>query len=263
MAAMSDQRDTQQTLAGQVALITGAGQGVGQGIALALADEGVAIAVVGRTLAKLENTCALLGERGVEARPYQVDVTDVEALPGLVDRVAGDFGGLDIVVNNAYSGHLGALLDLDLDMFRQGFDSGVFAAFAIMTAAHPHLKARGGGNIINLVTSAMVRWDGRGYGAYASCKQALKSLSRTAAVEWAADGIRVNAIAPHALPPALTWWTENNPAEAEQFVASIPMGRIGDCEQDIGRAVVALVGADMRYLTGATIPLDGGQAYFG
>ncbi len=121
-----------------------------------------------------------------------------------------------------------------------------------MKAAHPHLKASGDGSIVNLVTSAMVRWDPTTYGAYAAAKQAVRSLTRTAAVEWAPDGIRVNAIAPHALSPGLQRWTETNPEEAAEFVASIPMRRIGDCEDDIGRAVVALVGPDLRYLTGAT-----------
>lgn len=250
-------------LQGKVALITGAGQGVGQGIALALATEGVNVAVVGRTLAKLEATCELLRARGVEAEPYELNVFDAEAIPGVVDAAAERFGRLDILVNNAYTGHNSRLLDMTDRQFQKGFASGPFAAFTFMKAAHPHLKAAGEGDIVNVVTSAMVRWDPTNYGAYAAAKQALRSLTRTAATEWAPDGIRANNIAPHALSPALKWWTENNPEEAAEFVASIPAGRIGDCEGDIGRAVVALVGPDMRYLTGATLPLDGGQAYFG
>lgn len=251
------------SLTGQVALITGAGQGVGYGIATALAKEGVEIAAVGRTMSKVENVAAELAELGVKTKAYELDVMNTDQIAPLVDRVAADFGGLDILVNNAYSGTLGPLLSMDDEGFQKGFYSAPFAAFASMKAAHPHLVARGGGNIINLVTSAMVRWDASNYGAYAACKQALKALSRAAAVEWAKDNIRVNSIAPHAKSPALQWWTENFPEEAEEFVASIPMGRIGELEEDIGRAVVALVGSDLRYMTGAVIPLDGGQAYFG
>lgn len=251
------------SLSGQVALITGAGQGVGYGIARALAKEGVHIAVVGRTLEKVEKAAEELSALGVTARAYELDVMNLDAIPVVVDQVAEDFGGLDILVNNAYTGHLGPLLSMDNADFQRGFQSGPFASFAAMKAAHPHLVARGGGNIINLVTSAMVRWDPKNYGAYAAAKHAVKSVSRTAAAEWAMDGIRVNAIAPHALSPALKWWTENHPEEAAEFVKSIPMQRIGDPEADIGRAVVALVGTDLQYLTGATLPLDGGQAYFG
>lgn len=260
---MSTAQPQPRPLEGRVALVTGAGQGVGQGIALALAAEGVDIAVLGRTAAKLEATCDLIRERGVRAEPFACDVADLEAVPDVVAAVAQRFGRLDILINNAWAGAYGPLLELSDRAFRKGFDTGPFAAFAFMKAAHPHLRASGDGSIVNLVTSAMVRWDPTTYGAYAAAKTALRSLTRTAAVEWAADGIRVNSIAPHALSPGLQWWTENNPEEAAEFIAAIPMKRIGDPETDIGRAVVALVGPDLRYLTGATVPLDGGQAHFG
>lgn len=253
---------TTDAMQGQVAIVTGAGQGVGQGIALALAGAGVSVAVVGRTVAKLETTCDLLRERGVRAEAYALDLLDTDAIGPLVDRIAADFGRIDLLVNNAYDGVMMPLLDMSPKNFTKGFVSGPFAAFAFMKAAHPHLVAVGGGSIVNLVTSAMVRWDPTTYGSYAAAKSALRSLTRTAAVEWAGDGIRVNSVAPHALSPGLKWWTENNPEEAAEFVAAIPMKRIGDPEADIGRAVVALVGPDLAYLTGATIPLDGGQAHF-
>ncbi|GII29187.1 SDR family NAD(P)-dependent oxidoreductase [Planotetraspora mira] len=251
------------SLDGKVAIVTGAGQGVGQGIALALASEGASVAVVGRTMAKLETTCGLVRERGATAEPFLCDVAVTDTIPSVVDAVAARFGGVDVLVNNAYSGSYGTLLSMSDAAFQKGFRSGPFAAFAFMKACHPHMKRRGGGSIVNLVTSAMVRWDPTTYGAYAAAKQALRSLTRTAAAEWGPDGIRANSIAPHALSPGLKWWTETNPEEAEAFRRTIPLGYIGDCEQDIGRAVVALVGPDLRYLTGATVPLDGGQAFFG
>lgn len=251
------------TLDGKVAIVTGAGQGVGQGIALALAGEGAAVAVLGRTEAKLTDTCALIQERGSTALAVPIDVLKTDEIPGAVATVVAELGGVDILVNNAYSGAHGRLLDLTDRQFQKGFVSGPFAAFAFMKACHPEMVKRGGGQIINLVTSAMVRWDPTTYGAYAAAKQALRSLSRTAASEWGADQIRVLAVAPHALSPGLKQWTEAFPEEAAAFIRSIPAGRIGDCEEDIGRAVVALVGSDLRYLTGATIPLDGGQANFG
>ncbi|MEV4461559.1 SDR family oxidoreductase [Microbispora sp. NPDC049633] len=251
------------SLDGKVAIVTGAGQGVGQGIALALAAEGASVAVLGRTVAKLEATCGLIRERGGTAEPFACDVTETETIPAVVEAVVTRFGGVDILVNNAYTGAYGTLLSMSDAAFQEGFRSGPFAAFAFMKACHPHMKARGGGSIVNLVTSAMVRWDPSTYGAYAAAKQALRSLTRAAAAEWGPDGIRANNIAPHALSPGLKRWTEVFPEEAEEFRKTIPLGYIGDCEQDIGRAVVALVGPDMRYLTGATMPLDGGQAYFG
>lgn len=248
-------------LDGKVALVTGAGQGVGQGIALGLAAEGCAVAVLGRTLSKVETTAELLRARGVKAEAIECDVADIGGIPAVMENVVSAFGGLDILVNNAYTGAYGPLLSMTDQKFQRGFVSGPFAAFALMKAAHPHLKERRG-SVINVVSSAMVRWDLSTYGAYASAKSALRSLSRAAAHEWGADGIRVNSIAPHALSPGLAGWVDANPEEATAFAAGIPMGYIGDCEEDIGRAVVAIVSPAMRYLTGATVPLDGGQANF-
>lgn len=258
----TDTANSSGSLDGQVALVTGAGQGVGQGIALALADAGAELALVGRTASKLEATRELVAARGSRATAYELDLLDTDAIAPLVDRVVADQGRLDVLVNNAYDGVTRPLLQMTQHNFTKGFVTGPFAAFAFMTAAHPHLKAAGGGSIVNLVTSAMVRWDPSTYGSYAASKAALRSLTRTAAVEWASDGIRVNSIAPHAMSPGLKWWTETYPEEAEAFVAAIPMGRIGDPETDIGRAVASLVGPAFAYLTGATIPLDGGQAHF-
>lgn len=251
------------TLDGKVAVVTGAGQGVGQGIALALAGEGAAVAVLGRTPEKLEATCELVRTRGGVAQPFVANVKDLETVPDVVADIAGTFGGVDILVNNAYTGAFGPLIGLSDWEFQRGFSHGPFAAFAFMRACHPEMKKRGGGAIVNMVTSAMVRWDSTGYGPYAAAKQALRALTRTAAVEWGPDGIRCVSVAPHALSPGVATWAEARPEEAAEFVKTIPLGRMGDCEQDIGRAVVALVGQDLRYLTGATIPLDGGQAYFG
>jgi NAD(P)-dependent dehydrogenase (short-subunit alcohol dehydrogenase family) len=92
-------------------------------------------------------------------------------------------------------------------------------------------------------------------------KEAIRSLTRAAAVEWGPDGIRVNSIIPLAMSPGMAWWVENRPEESGAFMATVPLGRGGDCERDIGRAVVSLVGPDGSYITGTTLMLDGGQAF--
>lgn len=251
------------SLTGKIAIITGAGAGIGRGIALALADEGVTIAALGRTMETLEETCTAVRERGAAAAAFRCDVMETEAIPGIVEEVVGALGGVDILINNAYNGGYGPLLSMSNEKFQRGFLSAPFAAFAFMKACHPHMVARGGGDIVNLVTSAMVRWDPTTFGSYAAAKQALKSLTRTAAAEWGPDGIRVNSIAPHALSEGLQRWTNSFPEEAAAFVKTIPLGYLGDCEVDIGRAVATLVGPHLRYMTGAMLPLDGGQAHFG
>jgi NAD(P)-dependent dehydrogenase (short-subunit alcohol dehydrogenase family) len=247
-------------LAGKVALVTGAGQGVGRGIARALARRGARIALVGRTPAKLE---AVAAEIGSDAAAFVADIKDATSVRAVVDAVALHFGAIDILVNNAQEVPLGPLLSVEDDAFEAGFASGPLASFRLMKACHPHLLRRGGGTIINLASSAAVRWDMANYGAYAAVKQATRALTRAAAAEWGPDGIRVLTIAPHANSPGLQGWIKNNPNEAEAFFRTIPLRRVGDCEDDIGNAVAALCGPDLSYLTGATIPLDGGQANFG
>lgn len=247
-------------LAGKVALITGGGQGVGRGIALALAARGAKIALVGRTPAKLEAVAAEIGEGAASC--FAADVKDAAAAKAAVRAVAEHFGGIDILVNNAQEVPLGPLLAVEDAAFEAGFASGPLASFRLMKACHPWLRQRGGGTIINLASSAAVRWDMANYGAYAAVKEATRALTRAAAAEWGPDGIRVLTIAPHANSPGLQGWIDNNPDEAEAFFRTIPLRRVGDCEADIGNAVAALCGPDLAYLTGATIPLDGGQANF-
>lgn len=250
-----------KALEGKAALITGAGQGIGQGIALALADAGARVAVAGRTLGTLEDTCVEIRRRGGSAVPVLCDVMQPADINRCVAEVIGAFGRLDILVNNAQVVPLGRILEVSDETFQQGLDSGPLATVRLMRACHPHL--RGGGCVINLASSAAVRWDASGYGHYAATKEAIRALSRGAACEWGVDGIRVNVIAPHALSPGLRGWMDANPQEAQAFVNGIPLRRVGDCEQDIGRAVVFLASDAAGYLTGATLPLDGGQAFWG
>ena len=249
-------------LTGMVALITGGGQGVGQGIALAMASAGASVTITGRTLAKVEETARLLRERGGRALALAGNVKDAADLAMMVERTVAEFGGLDVLVNNAQEVPLGRLEDVTDEAFLAGFLSGPLATHRLMKLARPHMAARGGGTIFNLCSSAGIRWDMTGYGAYAAVKQAIRSLTRAAAAEWGAEGIRVLTLAPHAESPGLKHWLEANPEEARAFFRTIPLGRIGRLEEDIGRAVVALCRQDLGYLTGATIPLDGGQANF-
>lgn len=249
-------------LSGKVALVTGAGQGVGLGIALALAAAGARVVLAGRTREKVEKAAAELAARGGTALAAACNVRDPADLAAAVDRAVAGFGALDILVNNAQEVPLGKLDDVSDEAFLAGFESGPLATFRLMKLARPHLAARGGGTIVNLASSAGLRWDMSGYGAYGAVKQAIRALTRAGAAEWGREGIRVLTIAPHAESPGLKWWVENNPEEAEAFFRTIPLGRIGRLEEDIGRAVVALCGDELGYLTGATIPLDGGQANF-
>ncbi|MGH8519582.1 MAG: SDR family NAD(P)-dependent oxidoreductase, partial [Panacagrimonas sp.] len=226
-------------LEGSVALVTGAGQGVGRGIALSLAGKGAAVAVTGRTGSKLDAVVAEIQGRGGRALAVACDVRDAASLLSAISRVVETLGGLQILVNNAQEVPLGPLLGLDDAAFAAGWESGPLATFRLMRLAHPHLAKRGG-CIVNLASSAAMRWDLAGYGAYAAVKEAIRQLTRAAACEWAGQGIRTNCILPLGNSPAMDGWTRARPEEAAAFIATVPQGRVGDCESDIGQFVATL-----------------------
>ncbi len=246
-------------LEGKVAIVTGAGQGVGRGIALALARHGAQVAVQGRTLSKLEETCRLIEKFGPAAIPVAGDVKQIDDLKRCVETTVKELGGIQILVNNAQQVPLGSLNDLEEEALTTGWESGPLATFRMMRLCYPHLK--GDGSIINLGSTAARRWDAANYGAYAAVKEAIRALSAAAATEWGGDGIRTNVILPHANSPGLAGWIETRPEEAAAFMATIPMQRIGDCEQDIGEFVAFLCSKGASYVSGQTIAIDGAQAY--
>ena len=254
---------TAARLSGKVAVVTGAGQGVGRGIALALAESGAAVLLVGRTMAKLERVAEEIRVAGGSASCLALDITEDAAAETIIDGAVAWAGAVDILVNNANVAMPRPLQDYSDDDFRVAFEAGPRASLSLMKRARPVMAARGGGVVINLVSSAGVRWNAGGYGVYAAVKEAIRSLTRAAAYEWGAEGIRALNVAPHAHSPGLDWWMRRNPEEAEQFVAAIPAGRVGDPVADIGRAVAWLCTDEASYLTGATIPLDGGQSRWG
>jgi meso-butanediol dehydrogenase/(S,S)-butanediol dehydrogenase/diacetyl reductase len=246
-------------LEGKVAIVTGSGRGVGQGIALALASEGASIVVCGRTPGTLAETAELINKRGGQSISMVCDVMEADQVDGLVQYTVDELGTIDILINNAQIVPLGHLLDVTDDSFEAGWRSGPLASFRLMRACHPYLCD--GGVIVNLATSASFRPDPIGYGCYAAVKEAIRALTRAAAVEWGPDGIRVHAIVPLASSPGLEWWAADRPEEFEAFRATVPLGRIGDPETDIGRTVVFLCGPDSAYITGGTLLVDGGQAF--
>ena len=247
-----------QFLKNKTAIVTGAGQGVGQGIAISLAERGATVALLGRSLDKLKVTLEIIKQAGGKSLAIRVDVKNPQDLVAAVERVVAETGGIQILVNNAQEVPLGTLLEVDETKIEAGWQSGPMASLRLMKLCYPHLI--GDGVIINLASSAGMRWDMSGYGAYAAVKEAIRSISRAAACEWGPEGIRCNVIMPHAMSPGLKWWTENRPDEAAEFIASIPQRRIGECKQDIGDFVSMLCSEQSRYVNGQTIALDGGLA---
>ncbi|OCC23374.1 3-oxoacyl-ACP reductase [Croceicoccus estronivorus] len=251
-------------LDGKVALITGAGQGVGRGIAEIFATEGASLMLSGRTEAKVITAARELREKGAQVEAMRADVTIPADIDANIAQTVERFGGIDILVNNAQIVYTNSmLLDTSDSQIGEMFDSGPLATFRYMKAAHPNLKARGGGAIVNFCTAASERWDMQGYGPYAAAKQAIRSLSKAAADEWGSDNIRVNTVAPIATSPAFEQWCKDQPEQAADIMRQVPLGRFGDPVTDIGQAVLFLVSDMARYVNGVTLPVDGGMANFG
>ncbi|MDG2442639.1 MAG: SDR family NAD(P)-dependent oxidoreductase, partial [Luminiphilus sp.] len=224
----------------------------------------VRIIAVGRTLAKCEATVNTIKERfGTEGAAIECDIGVIPDLDGLMASAVETFGRLDILVNNAVSAQITPLLEASIEGFELGLRVGPVASLRLMQLIQPHLLAAGGGNIINLASSAAMRWDSSNYGVYAAEKEAIRALTRAAANEWGSLGIRSNSILPLAQSPALAAWAKYRPEEAEAFMKTVPLERIGDCEQDIGDFVATLCSPESRFVNGQSIALDGGQVNLG
>ncbi len=249
-------------LAKKVALVTGAGQGVGRGVALAMAREGADIAVVELNEDTAASTAEELRAIGVRSVSIPCDVSTRSACEGAVNAAVAELGGVDILVNNAgYSKTSVPLLEADDEQFDRTLRINTLATFWFMQACHPHLVARGGGSIINFGSgSGTIGLPGEG--PYAAAKEAVRGLSRVAANEWGKEGIRVNVICPFANSPGMEMWSQINPKNYEATLQRIPLRRVGDCEQDVGRTAVYLASEDSSYVTGQTLMVDGGMGSF-
>ena len=244
-------------LAGRVVIVTGAGQGIGRGIALALATEGAGVVLAGRTVSKVEKVAAEVAERGAEALAVECDVTSRPSVDAMVDAAVERFGRIDALVNNAQDSVQRLLEETTVDDVERAWSTGTMGTFHCMQACLPHFKARGG-SIVNFGSSTALRGDTT-FGSYAMAKEAIRALTRVAANEWGRFGIRVNSVCPAAMSPSAEEWQKKNPERFAYVLKSIPLGRFGDAETDIGRAVVTLVGDDLSYLTGANLILEGGR----
>jgi NAD(P)-dependent dehydrogenase (short-subunit alcohol dehydrogenase family) len=247
-------------LEGRVAIVTGAGQGVGRGIALAFAREGARVVVAEFDAARGSAVAAEIEALGRPALSVQCDVTSRSSVDAAVAAAVEAFGGIDVLVNNAQRAPAAPLplMEHTEETLDLCFDTGFRGTFHFMQACYPHLKQRGG-RVINVGSGAGI--DGIvGQAAYGAAKEAIRALSKTAAREWGPDGINVNVICPLAKSPGVEKLLELAPEMEKRMTAGNPIARIGDCETDIGPVAVFLASDDARYVTGHTLPADGGSA---
>lgn len=245
-------------LSNKVALVTGAGQGVGLGIAQAYADAGASLVITGRDAAKLETAAAGLRAQGAAVLVVPGDSRERASARSAVAATLAKFGRLDVLVNNAQSSAPGTRFeDLDDATIDLTIESGFFGTLYHMQEALAALKVNGG-SVINLGSREGI-FGGIGMSVYAAGKEAIRGLSRSTAREWGPYGIRVNVICPAALSPAAVTYLDSHPTEAKMYLSQIALGRFGDPRTDIAPVALFLASDDARYVTGQTLNVEGGM----
>lgn len=244
----------------RTAIVTGAGGGLGRGIALALAAAGANVVIAARRRATGDETASLITQEGGVALSVEADVSQRTQIERTVAEAVRAFGGLHIVVHNASSGLSSVparLTDIPDANWREQTAISLDCPFFLARAAFPHLKQHGKGRFI-VLSSAQGATGGSMNPAYAAVKSGQRGFIRALSREWGRHGITVNAVMPAGLSEAAKNHFERNPQLRDLIYQQIPMGRLGDPRQDIGRAVVALASDTMGFVTGQAIAVDGG-----
>ncbi|MBT3810589.1 MAG: glucose 1-dehydrogenase [Rhodospirillaceae bacterium] len=247
-------------LEGKTAIVTGSGSGFGAGIAHTLAREGAAVIVNDVNEVGGNRVAAEITNAGGRAVFVAADVTNADAVRGMVDRAVETFGGLDILVNNAGVSHKRKpMLDVTEDELDRILAVNVKGLFHTGNAAIPAMRNGGGGAIINIASTGAVR-PRPGLTWYNATKGAVTTLTKSMAVELADEGIRGNAVNPVAgdTPLLATFLGEDTPENREAFRQTVPLGRLSTPE-DVANAVLFLASDDAALITGVCLEVDGGR----
>ena len=246
------------SLEGKNALVTGAGQGLGEAMALGLAGHGANVAAIDVNAETAQGTADSIKALGVESLSLQGDVTREQDAERAVTSVVDAWGTLDILINNAGISILEPAEDISIDDVQKLYDIDVFGIFRFCQAAFKPMARQKQGSIINIASMAGILGVGAPTSAYNSAKAAVIMLTKALAVEWAPHNIRVNAIAPgFMLSLRIRELQEQDPAEYENWVARVPMKRAGEPVELQGLAVYMASDAS-GYMTGSTVVIDGG-----
>lgn len=252
----------------KVAIVTGAGRGIGRAIALAYAREGARVAVVSRTPATVDEVVAEIRAEGGEAHGIPCDVGKRDEVFAAVDQTVSAYGTVHILVNNAQgfgteTRHTASTVfspceDTDEEEWEYLIRTGPTASLWFMKACFPHMKKQHYRKVINFGSSSgQIGFEGNT--CYNVAKEGIRALSRTAAREWGQYGINVNIINPALETRAFDAWKEARPDFVEALKEKIPMRRLGDPERDGGPLAVFLAGPGSDYITGSTFMLEGGM----
>jgi len=244
-------------LSGKIAIVTGAGSGIGAATALRFAREGARVVLLGRRLEPLERVSAEIARAGGAAEIRSADVTDERAFEAAIEDTVRRHRRLDVLVNNAYGMVAGTLERASTADWHATFRATLDSAFFGVRAALPRMAAQGGGAIVN-VSSTAGHAGQIGIGAYASAKAALENLTRTAAIEGAPHRVRVNTLAPGVVATENTVAAFADPRARSAMERCIPLGRFGDPDE-IANGILFLASDEASFVTGACLIVDGGQ----
>jgi len=244
-----------ESLLGRVALVTGASRGIGRAIALDLAARGAKVASAARTLEGAATTAAAIESMGANAAAFGADLRDPGQVASLVDAVVGQFGGLDIIVNNAGISRSASLSEEDADGFGEVIAMNLVAPFLIVRRALRHLAASRRGAIVN-VGSVLGLVALRDATAYCAAKGGLHQMTRAMALDLAPAAVRVNCVAPGYIRTDM-FDTSHTPERKRRIAHLHPLDRVG-APEEVARAVTFLVSDDASFITGACLPVDGG-----
>ncbi|TRW89009.1 SDR family oxidoreductase [Mycolicibacterium sp. 018/SC-01/001] len=247
-------------LTGRTVVVTGAARGVGKGIATALVARGASVLLADREETLLRATAAELSGGSVSA--LTVDLRDPDAARRIVAAAVESFGTVHGLVNNAIAtNEPKPFHEITAEDYDLVFDVGPRATFALMQAVYPVFVDNGGGSIVNLGSGSGTQGLPR-FGAYGAAKEAIRGMSKVAALEWGRHRIRVNVVCPYAETESIRAWREMDPTTYERTVRAVPLGRLGDVTTDVGAVVCFLLGDDAAFVTGQTLMADGGAAGF-
>jgi NAD(P)-dependent dehydrogenase (short-subunit alcohol dehydrogenase family) len=246
-------------LSGRVAVITGAAQGLGRAMALALAQAGADILLADRNAAGAHRTAEEIGDLGRRALPVPCDVSEPEQIRLMFDELDGIFGQVDFLGNVAGDAILGRPEEIALDDVEQTWRNLVYGRFCCCQEAGRRMLRAGRGSIVNIGSLASITALGRGHIAYSMAMGAVAQMTRELSTEWAGRGVRVNAILPaQVVNPSLEDRMDADPSLRDRFLGAIPAGRLGRPE-DIQGLAVFLASDASAWITGALIPMDGGN----
>ncbi len=241
-------------LTGKVAVVTGANTGIGQAIAIALAEAGADVACVGRTPA--EETVAKIRALGRKAEIVSADLSTIEPVQRVVDETVAKLGGLDILINNAGIIRRADAVDFTEEDWDAVVDTNLKSVFFLCQAAGRHMIANGGGKIVN-IASMLTFQGGIRVPSYTASKSGIGGLTKLLANEWASKGINVNAIAPGYIATNNTAALQADETRNKSILDRIPAGKWGDAS-DLGGAAVFLSSSAANYVQGHILAVDGG-----